>query len=128
MYSSKRVALAQDHSGENQCKSLSLFLVRSRKKLFKGLIYNLKTKNKFVYDFSLFTKLSFYNRGTLKILASIRRAKLIQIFSWHVIDQKGSAYTHCFMTVRTSHYCKQTSIGSKRAEKITEAVLSFMYL
>ena len=66
-------------------------------------------------------------RRTLRMLLQIHRAKLLQLFSPHPMDQQGSPCCHNFMTVSQSYHSKVTPIGELNAKKIVKQFCS-MYL
>ena len=56
------------------------------------------------------------------MLSQIHRAEPLHQIFYHEKDQYGSPYNHISITVKPSHCCKETPIGSLYTEKIAEAV------
>ena len=50
------------------------------------------------------------------------RAKLLQLFSLHPMDQQVYSYCCSFLTITQSYYSKNTPVGTLYGEEIAEAV------
>ena len=57
---------------------------------------------------------------------AIHRAKVLQLFSLHPINQKGSSCCHNFLTVIQSYHSQVTHIGALHSEKIAESLLFYV--
>ena len=56
----------------------------------------------------------------------MHREKLLQLFSWHPMDQHVSPCYHSFLTVTYSFQSKVTTIGEIHAKKIAHTVLLYL--
>ena len=57
----------------------------------------------------------------------IHRAKLLQLFSPHPMDQQVFSCCHNFLTVTQSYNSKNTSMARVHAVKIAKSVFLFIY-
>ena len=65
-------------------------------------------------------------RGTLEMLFIIHRAKLLQLFSLHPMDQQVYSCCCSFLTITQSYHSKNTHVGTLHVEEIAEPVLLYV--